>query len=61
MTRSMPQRSEVVVAAFDLDGTLTEGGSVFGWLRKVAGTVWTMIRLAKGLPVGTWGSDYDVR
>ena len=30
-------------------------------LRKVAGTVWTMIRLAKGLPVGTWGSDYDVR
>ncbi len=38
MTRSMPQRNEVVVAAFDLDGTLTEGGSVFGWLRKVAGT-----------------------
>jgi len=38
MTRAMPARSEVVVAAFDLDGTLTEGGSVFGWLRKVAGT-----------------------
>jgi HAD superfamily hydrolase (TIGR01490 family) len=38
MSRSMPPRSEVVVAAFDLDGTLTEGGSVFGWLRKVAGT-----------------------
>jgi len=26
-----------VVAAFDLDGTLTEGGSVFPWLRHVAG------------------------
>ena len=26
-----------VVAAFDLDGTLTEGGSVFHWLRFVAG------------------------
>jgi phosphatidylglycerophosphatase C len=27
-----------VVAAFDLDGTLTEGGSVFPWLRFIAGT-----------------------
>jgi len=27
----------VTVAAFDLDGTLTEGGSVFSWLRHVAG------------------------
>jgi phosphatidylglycerophosphatase C len=27
-----------VVAAFDLDGTLTEGGSVFNWLRFVAGS-----------------------
>jgi phosphatidylglycerophosphatase C len=26
-----------VVAAFDLDGTLTDGGSVFKWLRAVAG------------------------
>lgn len=26
-----------VVAAFDLDGTLTEGGSVFRWLRFIAG------------------------
>jgi phosphatidylglycerophosphatase C len=34
----MPSRSEVVVAAFDLDGTLTDGGSVFAWLRAVAGT-----------------------
>jgi HAD superfamily hydrolase (TIGR01490 family) len=26
-----------IVAAFDLDGTLTEGGSVFHWLRFIAG------------------------
>jgi phosphatidylglycerophosphatase C len=26
------------VAAFDLDGTLTEGGSVFPWLREIAGS-----------------------
>ena len=38
MNPVMPERSEVVVAAFDLDGTLTEGGSVFSWLRAVAGT-----------------------
>jgi 2-polyprenyl-3-methyl-5-hydroxy-6-metoxy-1,4-benzoquinol methylase len=31
-------------------------------LRKVAGTVWTMIRLARGLPVGRrLGERYDVR
>ncbi|HEY5302541.1 MAG TPA: HAD-IB family hydrolase [Acidimicrobiales bacterium] len=29
--------SPPVVAAFDLDGTLTEGGSVFHWLRFIAG------------------------
>jgi phosphatidylglycerophosphatase C len=29
--------SQPVVAAFDLDGTLTEGGSVFPWLKSVAG------------------------
>jgi phosphatidylglycerophosphatase C len=38
MSEAMPARSEVVVAAFDLDGTLTEGGSVFDWLRTVCGT-----------------------
>ncbi len=26
-----------VIAAFDLDGTLTEGGSVFPWLKSIAG------------------------
>jgi phosphatidylglycerophosphatase C len=30
-------QSTPVVAAFDLDGTLTEGGSVFHWLRFIAG------------------------
>ena len=50
MTRAMPQRSEVVVAAFDLDGTLTEGGSVFGWLRTVAGTRTAVTAVASMAP-----------
>ncbi len=33
----MPNASPPVVAAFDLDGTLTDGGSVFKWLEHVAG------------------------
>jgi phosphatidylglycerophosphatase C len=33
----MDHESQPVVAAFDLDGTLTEGGSVFPWLKSVAG------------------------
>src|SRR5665213_79253 len=33
----MDSESSPVVAAFDLDGTLTEGGSVFRWLKLVAG------------------------
>ncbi len=40
---------EPVVAAFDLDGTLTEGGSVFRWLRWIAGarrTYGATLRLA---------------
>ncbi len=44
-----------VVAAFDLDGTLTEGGSVFRWLRWIAGggrTVAATLRLAIPLSVG---------
>ena len=47
--------SAPVVAAFDLDGTLTEGGSVFGWLRSIAGTprAWgASVRLAVPLLVG---------
>jgi len=34
----MQSSSRPVVAAFDLDGTLTDGGSVFPWLCRVAGT-----------------------
>lgn len=34
----MSDETTPVVAAFDLDGTLTEGGSVFLWLRTIAGT-----------------------
>ena len=44
-----------VVAAFDLDGTLTEGGSVFRWLRWIAGarrTYLAALRLAVPLTVG---------
>jgi phosphatidylglycerophosphatase C len=37
--------SRPVVAAFDLDGTLTEGGSVGPWLRALGGTV----QLSKGM------------
>jgi phosphatidylglycerophosphatase C len=33
----MESQSSPVVAAFDLDGTLTEGGSVFDWLKTIAG------------------------
>jgi HAD superfamily hydrolase (TIGR01490 family) len=31
------QESQPVVAAFDVDGTLTDGGSVFPWLKAVVG------------------------
>ncbi len=44
-----------VVAAFDLDGTLTEGGSVFRWLRWIAGggrTYGAALRLAIPLSLG---------
>jgi phosphatidylglycerophosphatase C len=37
MVPSFAGRSEVVVAAFDVDGTLTHSGSVFAWLSAVAG------------------------
>jgi phosphatidylglycerophosphatase C len=33
----MDELNEPIVAAFDLDGTLTEGGSVFPWLRSLFG------------------------
>jgi phosphatidylglycerophosphatase C len=49
-----PERPPVV-AAFDLDGTLTEGGSVFPWLKAIAGRgrTWrAAISLAVPLAVG---------
>jgi HAD superfamily hydrolase (TIGR01490 family) len=33
----MSETNPPIVAAFDLDGTLTQGGSVFPWLRFIAG------------------------
>jgi len=47
--------NQPVVAAFDLDGTLTEGGSVFPWLKSIAGRgrTWrAAISLALPLTVG---------
>ena len=38
-TSQMTEPHPPVVAAFDLDGTLTEGGSVYHWLRYLAGNV----------------------
>ena len=56
--------SAPVVAAFDLDGTLTEGGSVFHWLRHIAGSreaYAAALRLAVPLTVGALrsGSSAD--
>jgi phosphatidylglycerophosphatase C len=50
MNAAFPDRSEVVVAAFDLDGTLTEGGSVLRWLTQVAGRRETALAVAKLSP-----------
>ena len=47
--------SAATVAAFDLDGTLTEGGSVFKWLAHVAGrraTYAAAARMAVPLAIG---------
>jgi HAD superfamily hydrolase (TIGR01490 family) len=49
------EQSNAVVAAFDLDGTLTEGGSVFPWLKFIAGRARTWraaLSLALPLTVG---------
>jgi phosphatidylglycerophosphatase C len=49
-TVAMESQSPPVVAAFDLDGTLTEGGSVFDWLKAIAGR-WRTWRAALSLAV----------
>ena len=49
-----------VVAAFDLDGTLTEGGSVFPWLKSIAGRgrTWrAALSLAGPLTIGAFRSS----
>jgi len=49
-----------VVAAFDLDGTLTEGGSVFPWLKSIAGRgrTWrAAVSLALPLTIGALRSS----
>ena len=56
MTPAHRDRSEVVVAAFDLDGTLTEGGSVVAWLRAVAGTSETLKALGRSSPSLAYGA-----
>lgn len=51
----MTHSSIPVVAAFDLDGTLSDGGSVFKWLRCLSGTRATYsatLRLAGPILVG---------
>ena len=51
MTEAQPS----IVAAFDLDGTLTEGGSVFKWLSHVGGLSRTWgAALRRTVPLG-WG------
>ncbi|NNN01124.1 MAG: HAD-IB family hydrolase [Acidimicrobiaceae bacterium] len=52
----MTASHDPVVAAFDLDGTITEGGSVFAWLCFVAGTGRTYrkaLRLLVPLTIGS--------
>jgi phosphatidylglycerophosphatase C len=49
-TSAVNAESPPVVAAFDLDGTLTEGGSVFPWLKSIAGRARTW-RAAASLAV----------
>jgi phosphatidylglycerophosphatase C len=56
----METQSPPVVAAFDLDGTLTEGGSVFDWLKSMAGRgrTWrAALSLAVPLTIGALRSS----
>ncbi len=46
----------LVVAAFDLDGTLTEGGSVFGWLCAVAGRWRATFEVTRIAPRMLWAA-----
>lgn len=54
-THCMPERRPVV-AAFDLDGTLTEGGSVVKWLRYVGRRGSVTTAMAHHAPQLIWGA-----
>lgn len=59
--RGVSSTHSPVVAAFDLDGTLTEGGSVFAWLEAIAGrgaTYRAASALALPLAMGALRSGY---
>ncbi len=65
----MSETERPVVAAFDLDGTLTQGGSVYHWLRYLAGnaavyraTLSLLIPLSVGaVRSGRWADDAKER
>jgi phosphatidylglycerophosphatase C len=52
---TMTDEPRPIVAAFDLDGTLTEDGSVFKWLRAVAGSVRVVRSTLFRLVTLAWG------
>ncbi len=65
----MNESEHPVVAAFDLDGTLTQGGSVYHWLRYLAGnaavyraTLSLIVPLSVGaIRSGHWADDAKER
>jgi phosphatidylglycerophosphatase C len=52
----MSDDTAALVAAFDLDGTLTEGGSVLKWLRFVGGNASTWSQVARRTIPLSWGA-----
>ena len=59
-TGFVEHQNQPVVAAFDLDGTLTRGGSVFPWLKFIAGRARTWraaLSLAVPLTIGALRSS----
>jgi len=52
----MSDPTRPVVAAFDLDGTLTHDGSVFRWLRRVSGNLRVVWAAAVRSPSLAWGA-----
>jgi len=52
----MTDATRPVVAAFDLDGTLTKDGSVFRWLRRIAGNLRVYWSAAVRSPALAWAA-----